>query len=164
MEEKKNKSQFNLMSTKEHKGFGAGALDLSTLSSLIIDNEEAYIDLGAIHAKSKVERGIKFSTNREDCPNGRRCWIVWVVVGRNEDKANYAGLTTCEMLIDAEEKKGFKRLVDHVNRMESALKHRYLVDDILTDVEKQAIRNLLIQNNPQYWEQTPQELKSQLGV
>ena len=57
----KKKSEFNLMSTKEHKGFGAGALDLSALSSIIIDGADAYIDLGAIHAKSKVERGIKFT-------------------------------------------------------------------------------------------------------
>ena len=85
--EKKEKRSLslNVVSNKEHRGFGAGTIDLSDVACVMIDKGEAYIDVGAMHAKSKIEKGIKFSPNKEDVPNGRPCWIVWVAVDRNEE-------------------------------------------------------------------------------
>jgi hypothetical protein len=161
-EPKKKLNALTVVSNKEHKGFGAGALDLSKLSSIIIDGEEAYIDMGAIHAKSRVEKGIKFTTNREEVPNGRKCWIVWVVVGRDdEDRKIYEGLTACEMSVDPEQRKGFKILADHVNRMDYALRGRVLLED-LNEQEKNALRNVLIANNQEIWDATPETIKQAL--
>src|SRR5690554_5690541 len=62
MEKGKKTLSLNVVSSRNvHRGFGAGMIDLSNLSSIIIDGGEAYIDIGAIHAKSKVERGIRFT-------------------------------------------------------------------------------------------------------
>jgi hypothetical protein len=159
---KKKINALTVVSNKEHKGFGSGALDLSRLSSVIIDGEEAYIDMGAIHAKSRIEKGIKFSVNREDAPNARKCWIVWVVVGRDEqDRKMYSGVTVCEMAVDPETRKGFKVLADHVNRMDYALKNRFMLEG-LNDQEKQALRNVLIQNSEELWEHSPESLKAGL--
>ena len=52
--------------------------------------------------RAKSRRGIKFTPNKEDTPNGRLCWIVWVAVDRNEEGSYYAGATACEMLVDTE--------------------------------------------------------------
>jgi hypothetical protein len=162
-EEKKKPNALTIVSNKEHKGFGAGALDLSRLSSVIIDGSEAYIDMGAIHAKSRVEKGIKFTMNRDDVPNGRKCWIVWVVVGRTEqDEKFYSGVTVCEMSVDAEARRGFKILADHVNRMDYALKGRYMLDG-LSGAEQAALRNVLIENSADMWNQSPAVLKTGLG-
>jgi formylmethanofuran:tetrahydromethanopterin formyltransferase len=159
---KKKLNALTVVSNKEHKGFGAGALDLSKLSSVIIDGAEAYIDMGAIHAKSKVEKGIKFTVNREDTPNGRKCWIVWVVVGRDEqDQKYYAGVTACEMAIDSEARRGYKILADHVNRMDYALKGRLMLDG-LDDTEKAALRQLLIENSEEMWANSSETLKNGL--
>jgi len=159
---KKKLNALTVVSNKEHKGFGAGALDLSKLSSVIIDGTEAYIDMGAIHAKSKVEKGIKFTVNREDTPNGRKCWIVWVVVGRDEqDQKYYAGVTACEMAIDSEARRGYKILADHVNRMDYALKGRLMLDG-LDDTEKAALRQVLIENSEEMWANSSETLKSGL--
>jgi hypothetical protein len=159
---KKKLNALTVVSNKEHKGFGAGALDLSKLSSVIIDGTEAYIDMGAIHAKSKVEKGIKFTVNREDTPNGRKCWIVWVVVGRDEqDQKYYAGVTACEMAIDSEARRGYKILADHVNRMDYALKGRLMLDG-LDDTEKAALRQLLIENSEEMWANSSETLKNGL--
>jgi hypothetical protein len=159
---KKKINALTVVSNKEHKGFGAGALDLSKLSSVIIDGAEAYIDMGAIHAKSKVEKGIKFTVNREDTPNGRKCWIVWVVVGRDEqDQKYYAGVTACEMAIDSEARRGYKILADHVNRMDYALKGRLMLDG-LDDTEKAALRQLLIENSEEMWANSSETLKNGL--
>jgi hypothetical protein len=52
----KKKLSLNVVSNKEHKGFGAGTIDLSQVSCIIIDAGVAYIDVGAMHAKSKIGR------------------------------------------------------------------------------------------------------------
>jgi len=153
----------NIVSTRTtHRGFGQGAIDLSNLSSVIIDGDEAYIDIGALHAKSRVERGIKFSPNKEDVPNGRQVWLVWVAVDRSAEGAFYGGVTACEMLIDSEARRGWKILADHVNRMDYALKRRYMVDE-LGDKQKKLLKDLLISHNADWWERSPQELKDKLG-
>ena len=151
----------NVVSTKEHKGFGAGSIDLNNVSAVIIDGDEAYIDLGALHAKSKVERGVKFTANKDDVPNGRRCWIVWVAVDKNEEGAYYAGVTACEMLVDTEARRGWKILADHVNKMDYAMKRRIILDG-LSDGERAALKQCLIAYDEGMWNRSSDELKGKL--
>lgn len=163
--EKKGKRDLslNVVSGKRHHGgFGAGMIDLSNLSSVIIDGDEAYIDIAALHARSKVEKKIKFTTNKEEVPNGRKCWVVWVAIDRDEaGKKYYAGVTACEMLIDTEARKGWKILADHVNKMDKALKYHYILEG-LNDTEKKALRTLLQTHNVEWWENSPDQLKALL--
>ena len=90
MEKKKKNIGFNIIKddpTDGHGGFGAGVLSLENVSPVIIDVEagEAFVDMGAMHARSAVERGIKFLPNRDEVPNGKPYWIVWVTIERKED-------------------------------------------------------------------------------
>jgi hypothetical protein len=163
MDADKKKLALNIVSSKvNHKGFGAGAIDLSNVSSVIIDGDEAYLDMGALHAKSKVEKGIKFSTNKEDVPNGRRCWIVWVAVDRTEEGSYYAGVTACEMLVDTEARRGWKILADHVNKMDQAMKRRIVLDG-LDEAEKATLKKQLVEHNEEWWNRSPEELKQGLA-
>ncbi|MGQ3481553.1 YwhD family protein [Paenibacillus sp. TY11] len=158
----KKQIALNIVSGKsKHKGFGAGSIDLNSMSPVIIDRGEAKIDIGAMHAKSKVERGIKFSTNKEDVPNGRQVWLVWVAVDRTPEGRVYGGATACEMLIDDEAKRGWKILADHVNRMDYALKRRFMLDDLGSE-DKAALKSLLISHNEEWWAASPEELKQAL--
>ena len=163
MEEKGKKlNALNIVSSKPHKGFGAGSIDLNNVSGIIIDGGEAYVDPGTLHAKSRLERGVKFSTNKEDVPNGRRCWIVWVAADRNEEGAMYyAGVAACEMLIDEEARRGWKILADHVNKMDYAMKRRIILDG-LSEEEKAALRRCLIANSEEMWNASSDELKRKL--
>jgi hypothetical protein len=163
MDTDKKKIALNIVSSKvNHKGFGAGAIDLSNVSSVIIDGEEAYLDMGALHAKSKIEKGIKFSINKEDVPNGRRCWIVWVAVDRNEEGPYYAGVTACEMLVDTEAKLGWKILADHVNKMDYAMKRRIVLEG-LNETEKVALKKQLMEHNEEWWNRSEESLKTGLA-
>lgn len=164
--EKPGKKQFalNIVSSNEkskHKGFGAGSIDLNNVSPIIIDGGEAKIEIGALHAKSKVERGIKFSQNREDVPNGRQVWLVWVAVDRSPEGQFYGGATACEMWIDTEAKRGWKILADHVNKLDYALKRRVMLDE-LGSTEKAALRTLLVSHNEAWWDLTPESIKEAL--
>ncbi|QJC50340.1 hypothetical protein HGI30_01130 [Paenibacillus albicereus] len=152
----------NVVSSKEHRGFGAGTIDLSRVSSVIIDGAEAYIDNGAMHAKSKVEKGIKFSPDKANVPNGRPVWIVWVAVDRDEEGSFYAGATACPMLVDTEARRGWKILAQHVNNLDYAIKRRFVLDELSAE-EKGVLRELLISHNAEWWERSPQSLKDLLA-
>lgn len=154
----------NIISNEEkskHKGFGAGSIDLNSMSPVIIDGDEAYIDIGAMHAKSKVEKGIKFSMNREDVPAGRQVWVVWVAVDRSPEGQFYGGMTACEMWIDTEARRGWKILADHVNKMDYALKRRFILDGLSAE-QRGALRKLLIETNQEWWDRSSDELKTAL--
>jgi hypothetical protein len=159
----KKKLSLNIVSSNvNHKGFGAGAIDLSNVSSVIIDGDEAYLDMGALHAKSKVEKGIKFSTNKEDVPNGRKCWIVWVAVDRTPEGPYYAGVTACEMLVDSEAKRGWKILAEHVNNMDRAMKRKIVLEG-LDEKEKAALKKQLVEHNEAWWNSSDEALKKALS-
>ena len=161
----KKNTGFTIISGKTdvHGGFGQGVLDLNAVSSIIIDGDDAYIDMGALHAKSTVEKGIKWTVNKEEVPNGKPYWVVWVTVDRKEEGPYYAGVTACYMEIDREARRGYKILADHVNKMDYSMKRRIMVSD-LDDRSKQALRKLLIENNPAMWESSDEELKIALSA
>jgi hypothetical protein len=162
---KKNKSGFNIIrnDSTTHGGYATGTLNLSNLSSVLIDGDQAKIDLGLIHAKSAVERGIKWTTDLEQVPNGKKYWVVWVAGDRNEKGPYYAGVTACSMVIDRGARIGWKILPEHVNQMDAALKRRIKLDG-LSDVEKKALRDLLINNNEEMWNNSGDELKQALAT
>lgn len=163
MESNKKPLAMNIVSSNvNHKGFGAGSIDLSNVSSIIIDGEKAYLDEGALHAKSAVEKGIKFSMNKEDTPNGRKCWIVWVAVDRKPEGTCYAGLTACEMLVDTEARRGWKILAEHVNKMDQAMKRKIVVDGLSVQ-EKKLLSEVLIQHNEAWWNQSDDSLRQSLS-
>lgn len=158
------KGGFTIVSGKTdvHGGYGQGVLDLSAVSSVIIDGDEAYIDMGALHAKSSVEKGIKWTTNKEEVPNGKPYWVVWVTVDRNEAGPYYAGVTACYMEIDREARRGYKILADHVNRMDYSMKRRIMVSE-LNEKEKAALKKMLIGHNEEMWNNSSAELKEGLA-
>ncbi|OYD07957.1 YwhD family protein [Paludifilum halophilum] len=162
---KKKNSGFNIISgdSTTHGGYYTGTLNLSNLSSVLIDGDTAKIDLGLIHAKSSVERRIKFIPDKDEVPDGKDYWVVWVAIDRDENGLRYAGAAACYMLIDREAKRGWKNLADHVNRMDDALKRRIKLDP-LGEKEKKALKDLLIENNEDLWNNSSEELKKALAA
>src|SRR5699024_11979555 len=53
-----------------HGGYGAGSISLENMSSVIVDpeNNEAYVDMDAMHARSKIERRVKYMKSRDEVP------------------------------------------------------------------------------------------------
>ncbi|RAL23373.1 YwhD family protein [Thermoflavimicrobium daqui] len=158
----KEKPQFNILSNKSttHGDYYTGTLNLSNLSAILIDGEHAKIDLGLLHAKSSVERGIKFVSNKEEVQDGKLYWVVWIAIDRNEQGTYYAGATACSMIINKEARRGWKNLAEHVNRMDDALKRKIKLKE-LGEKEKSALKQLLINHNESMWENSKEELKQQ---
>lgn len=151
--------------TDGHKGFGIGSLSLENVSPVIIDIEEkqAFIDIGAMHAKSDVERGIKFTTNREDSAGGKPYWLVWVTIDFKEDGPYFAGVTACEMVVNREKRRGYKILADHVNKMDKSMKRKIIVDQ-MDNVSKKVLAEFLKSHNLEMWENSDEQLRNDLTV
>jgi len=131
---KKKSIGFNIIkddSTDGHGGYGVGALSLENISPVFVcpSDEEVFVDIGAMHARSVVEKGIKFLPNKDEVPNGKLYWLVWVTIDRKQEGPYYAGMTACEMTVDREIRRGYKSLPEHVNKMDKSLKRRIMVED-----------------------------------
>jgi len=167
-EKPKQKMGFTIIKddpTDGHKGYGIGSLSLENVSPVFIDIEEkrAFIDIGAMHAKSDIERGIKFTMNREDSEGGKPYWLVWVTIDFNEAGPYFAGVTACEMVVNREKRRGYKILADHVNRMDKSMKRRILVDN-MDDSSKKVLAEFLQSHNQEMWDRSSEQLKQELAV
>jgi hypothetical protein len=168
MEENKKKLGFNIIKsdpTDGHKGYGKGALSLDNVSPVIIDVDagDAVIDVGAMHARSVVEKGIKFLKTKEEVPNGKPYWLVWVTIDRKPEGPYYAGVTACEMTVDREIRRGYKSLPEHVNKMDKSLKRHIMVDH-MDDKSKTILAEFLRSHNQDLWDNSTEELKKGLSV
>jgi len=154
-----------LSSTENHKGFGMGTLSLDNISPVIVDVEagEAFIDMGALHARSAVEKRIKFLPNKEEVPNGKPYWLVWVTIDRKEEGPYYAGVTACEMTIDEEIRRGYKSLPEHVNKMDKSLKRHIMVEH-MDEKSKKILGSFLKTFNEEMWSLSNPKLHEDLKM
>jgi hypothetical protein len=169
LEENKEKKtvQFNIIKndpTDGHKGFGTGVLNLENVTPVFVDVEEktAFVDIGAMHAKSKVEKGIKFFKEKEVVPNGKPYWLVWVTIERNEEGPYYYGVAACELIVDRSIRRGYKSLPEHVNRMDKSMKGHVIVDH-MDEPSKRVLAEFLKQQEGGLWERSSDKLKKDLG-
>ncbi|MGF2618281.1 hypothetical protein FZC84_20020 [Rossellomorea vietnamensis] len=167
-EKKKNNVGFNIIKsdpTDGHGGFGIGSLSLDNVSPVFVDVEEgeAFVDIGAMHARSSVEKRIKFTNNREDSEGGKPYWLVWVTIDRKAEGPYYAGVTACEMVVNTEKRRGYKSLPEHVNRMDKSIK-RHIIVDVMDDRSKGILKDYLITHDEGMWERSEAKLKEDLSI
>lgn len=150
--------------TDGHKGYGIGSISLENVSPLFIDVAEktAEVDIGGMHARSSFERGVKFTTNREDSEGGKVFWLVWITIDQKVEGAYYAGVTACEMVVNKEKRRGYKILADHVNKMDKSMKRKVIVDD-MDDASKIVLRDYLKDFNENMWNLSEKELHEALN-
>ncbi|MBY0090617.1 YwhD family protein [Priestia megaterium] len=163
---KKKSIGFNIIkddSTDGHGGYGVGALSLENISPVFVcpSDEEVFVDIGAMHARSVVEKGIKFLPNKDEVPNGKLYWLVWVTIDRKQEGPYYAGVTACEMTVDREIRRGYKSLPEHVNKMDKSLKRRIMVEE-MDNKSKDLLREFLKSHNEEVWTLSNDDLKEAL--
>ncbi|WP_407639571.1 YwhD family protein [Anaerobacillus alkalidiazotrophicus] len=163
---KKKGSDFTILGKETvHGGYGAGTLNLDNMSAVFIDIEagEAFVDMGAMHARSEVEKGIKFLPNKEEVPNGKPYWLVWITVDNTEEGPYYAGVAACELTVDRSIRRGYKSLPEHVNKMDKSLKRNIIVDH-MDEKSKLVLGKFLSEFNKEMWDLSNQKLRDDLSV
>ncbi|MGL4521528.1 MAG: YwhD family protein [Bacilli bacterium] len=163
MEQKKNIS-FQIIKddpTDGHQKAGVGVISLENIAPIIIDVEDqsAFIDMGALHAKSDVEKGVKWLKDLEEVPNSKKYYIVWVAVEREQEGAVYAGVCGCPMWIDKPNRKGFKRLPEHVNLLDKALKRKVVLES-LDEQSKETLKTFLKNHDEAMWNRSSDVLRN----
>lgn len=164
----KKKQGFTILSgdsTDGHGGYGVGTIALNNLTPIFVDptDEEVFIDMGALHARSSVEKRIKFTADRANTPNPKLYWLVWVMVDSGSEGPFYAGLGACEMQVDSEARRGYKSMPEHVNNMDKALKKRVVADQ-MDDKSKTLLKNFLMDHNEEFWNRATEDVKKALEV
>ncbi|QTN00904.1 hypothetical protein ERJ70_17390 [Sediminibacillus dalangtanensis] len=162
----KKKNQFTIMkddSTDGHGGYGVGSISLENISPVIIDPAEdrAFVDMGAMHARSEVERRVKFLPDKEAVPNGKLYWIVWVTVEKKDSGSYYHGVAGSEIRVDRSIKRAYKSMPEHVNHMDKSMKGQVIVDH-MDEHSKKLLGDFLRDFNKEMWENSADELKQAL--
>lgn len=163
---KKNTNPFTIIkddSTDGHGGYGAGTISLENMSPVIVDPNEnrAFIDMGAMHARSEVERRVKFLPNKDEVPNGKLYWIVWVTVEKGEIGPHYSGVCGSEIRVDRSIKRAYKSMPEHVTHMDKSLKGKIMLEH-MDDHSKKLLKDFLVEFNEEMWNNSTDELKDVL--
>lgn len=166
----KSKNQFNILSGDSTDGdgsFGVGTISLDHITPVIIDpqNEDVFIDMGAMHAKSKVEKRVRFNPSKEGLDDANLYWIVWVAAGHGEQGPYFNGAAACEILVSNEERRirpGYKSMPEHVNNLDKAMKGKFVLDN-LDAKSKGLLKAFLESNHENLWKHS-KELQGELSV
>src|SRR5690625_1551308 len=160
---KSKKQQFTIIkddSTDGHGGYGMGSISLENMSSIIVDPNEkkAYVDMDAMHARSDIERRVRYYPDRDEVPEGLLYWIVWVTVERNEQGPYYAGVAASELRVDKPNKRAYKSMPEHVKHMEQSLKGEIVVAH-MDEQSRKLLLDFLRDFDKDMWEQSSEQLK-----
>jgi hypothetical protein len=163
---KKKNNAFTIIkddSTDGHGGYGAGTVSLENMSPIIIDpsDDKAYVDMDAMHARSDIERRVKYVQDKSEVPDPKLYWIVWVNVERGENGSYYGGVAGCELLVDRPNKRAYKSMAQHVTYMEKALKGKTIVAH-MDDKSKQLLKDFLVSFDEAMWNNSSETLKEAL--
>lgn len=164
--DKKKTNAFTIIkddATDGHGGYGIGSVSLENMSPVIVDPSEnrAFVDMGAMHARSEVEKRVKFLPDKDAVPNGKLYWIVWVNVERGENGPFYAGVAGSEIRVDRSIKRAYKSMAEHVTHMEKSLKGKIVVEH-MDEKSKKILRNYLEDFDENMWNNSSDELKDAL--
>ncbi|GAE44993.1 hypothetical fig/282458.1.peg.581 homolog [Mesobacillus boroniphilus JCM 21738] len=126
-----------------------------------MDAGEAAVEVGAMHARSAVEKGIKFLPDRNEVPDAKPYWVVWVTIDRKEEGPYYAGVTACAMTVNREIRRGYKSLPEHVNRLDKSIK-RHIIVAHMDEKSKRILADFLKNHDSGMWVRSEEKLKSDL--
>ncbi|WP_421383494.1 YwhD family protein [Bacillus salacetis] len=161
-------AQFNILRndpTRGEGGYGVGTISLENITPIIVDpgEQEVFINMGALHARSQVEKKVRFKPVKDELVDPKLYWIVWMALQVGEGGPFYSGAGACEIMVSQEEKRiksGYKSLPEHVNTLDKVLKGRILISH-MDSLSKSLLKDFLIDFNEVYWERSPEELKNE---
>ncbi|UTR06300.1 YwhD family protein [Alkalihalobacillus sp. LMS6] len=158
----KKSSNFTILSnesdsTDGHGGYGAGLINLDHMTPLFIniDEQEAFVDMGALHARADVEKRVKFIPTLEDVPTEgmKRYWLIWITIDTKDKKPYYSGIGACYMTVNKAAKRGYKSMPEHVNQMDKALKGKVSVEK-MDEPSRQVLADFLKAHSEDIWNES----------
>ncbi|MCG7339335.1 YwhD family protein [Staphylococcus sp. ACRSN] len=150
-----------------HKGTNIGSISLDNIAPVFIDveNKDAFIDIGGMHARATVEKGVKWIDDKAAVQGdeAKEYWLCWVTTERGENGPYYAGLTACYLLVNKSIRRGYKHMPEHVNMMDKSMKRKIEIDHIGNE-NKQVLKAFLKSHDIEMWNNSNNELHAALEV
>lgn len=144
-----------------HKGTNIGSISLDNIAPVFIDvaNKEAFIDIGGMHARAQVEKGVKWINDKSEVEGeeAKEYWLCWVTTERSGSGPYYAGVTACYLLVNKSIRRGYKSMPEHVNMMDKSMKHKIIIDHI-GEENKKVLADFLKSHNEEMWNNSSEEL------
>ncbi|HET7559974.1 MAG TPA: YwhD family protein [Limnochordia bacterium] len=98
----------------------------TALTAVLVDESGAWFEEAAVHARSSLEHGVEWCKSLDEVPDPKPVFVCWVYVKPvRSGQYTYHGVMACEMFIDRAAMKGFKRLGNHVDRLQAAIAGRF---------------------------------------
>lgn len=144
---------------------GHGNADgFENLTAVLIDGDDIFIDNGAIHGKSRLERGVDFraALKPEDVPNGRPVHVVWVTLKRYENGMGFNGICASTLVIDGETNIGYKPMGALVNQMSYVVKGKIDLQGV-SEEQRKKLAAFLQEVRADLWANTPEEVKQTIA-
>lgn len=161
--------QFNIIKNDPldgHKGTNIGSISLDNVAPVFIDvaAQEAFIDVGAMHARAEVEKRVKWIKDIEEVKGeeAKEYWLCWVTTERGEHGPYYAGLTGCYLMVNKAKKRGYKSMPEHVNMMDKSMKHQIVIEHI-GDENRKTLQSFLQTHNEEMWLNSSEALRQSLA-
>ncbi|RIV28721.1 hypothetical protein D2Q93_01620 [Alicyclobacillaceae bacterium I2511] len=133
---------------------------LRGLSAVFVDETRAFIDNGAVHGKSQLERSLQFAKEQGELIDPHRVWGVWVTLKHfNQTGQGFHGAMPFSLWIDAAGKVGYKSLAEQVNQMERAIQSQVALKG-LSQKERSILKDFLkLAASGVYWENATREFR-----
>lgn len=154
---KKPGFQFNIIKNDPldgHRGQNFGSISLENIAPVYINinTQEAELDIGGLHGKAKVEKRVKWITDKSEAegPGAEEYFLVWIAVERAEEGPIYNGAAACYLMVNKEKRRGYKMMHEHVNSLDDAMKGRIKLD-VLDERTKETLKQFLIEHNEEMW-------------
>ncbi|MDG0842862.1 YwhD family protein [Staphylococcus equorum] len=150
-----------------HKGTNIGSISLDNVAPVFIDvqNKEAFIDIGGMHARASVEKGVKWIKEKEvvEGEDAKEYWLCWVTTERGENGPYYAGVTGCYLMVNKSIRRGYKSMPEHVNMMDKSMKRQIEIEHI-GEQNKQVLKDFLKAHDIEMWNNSKQALHDALDT
>jgi len=148
-----------------HKGTNIGSISLDNVAPVFIDvqNKDAFIDIGGMHARASVEKGVKWIKEKEvvEGEDAKEYWLCWVTTERGENGPYYAGVTGCYLMVNKKIRRGYKSMPEHVNMMDKSMKHFIEIEHIGKE-NKKVLKDFLKEHDIDMWNNSEQVLHDAL--
>src|SRR4051812_256674 len=86
-----------------------------SILGVVFEGDEATLDNGALHSRSHLDAGVRFSEDPAAQGKGERVVSVWIAHPGSGPATSYLGLCSVEAWVDRATGTGWKRLTEHVN-------------------------------------------------
>ncbi len=134
----------------------------ASIVGVVVRDGVAKVDDAALHGRSDIERGIRFSQSPAGLEPDERWSVVFLAMKRGPEGLYYHGAACAPLWIDRPRRCGYRDIARSVNCMSDAVAGRVELHE-LAPGDLKALAALLRERGRDVWQRTPAATRLGLG-